>query len=1428
MNMYQLDEPHLDDRETTARVSDTKQPIQTQLLVNYCFGHPQSSVLLYPYGSQIHGVNHADHTNLFQNANAKLQWADADPQTNSNFVTKNNFNHPEYLEGDVEHLSSTNSAVLALELVALRDLWPNEEILIDYGVDYQRAWEEHVEKWQRKRFTRKYTDYVSAVMMNNAVNTHTAQVRTRLEEIEYPYPDTVRTGCYHNTAKRRTLPIDATPEFFSNFQDEEIMHVWQDDTEEKFGTDQYLFPCLILDRNPSKLDRHRSGDDGEVYAALLAYEGTVNKPQEHNTYVVAEMPRSAIVFYDIPNNSNSSPDHWRRDVDSDGEVYAALMAYEGNRSQEHNTYVVAEMPRSAIVFYDMPSNENSSPDHWRRDAFRHSIGLPDGTFPDKWLNLPQETEEQWAERYFEEEEEEKEEEEFLLNDTSESITKHDEYNQDENHEENANDLNEKEEEDDMDDYDTYTVTDWLEEDDDDEHVLLQENDDADSHDASNWLEEDEFQDGDGDDEDENNNVLQESDADDYDYDRFEEGQVPHDENDEENADMLQENDVDNSDTSDQLESVKDDDEPNDDLLPESNDANDDDDTSDYSEEDDLEDDEENENVNADDYDADDRFDGMEEYDENEQEEDELVPENNVDDNDGAFDSFTDEIQDAVAGKEIANGLQDDWQAHEDIYIVERDRTEFLTAWTEAETLLDRFEFLSQAKPKLYADNTQLVTDPVAPETADTLLTRWQRFTNEVKVTPDVQETLSDLRHRLANDLTLQTTLEDSVRVLWERLNDATIFEGYNEEIFYGVFQRLTEICIRLFQRILDDAHEKYNGLLEAVTEAAAEVEEQNTRDMVRHEHENENANVPPTETIQDDEETLFALWHQISNDVRFQTDVEDVVLDVWHRFTNGSDATYTDAFQGYEVEIFWGLFQQVTDTFLELMKRLTKHTQTTDSVTAETKADSMPPAQEQTLPFLGDPPRDKDAPNDEMSNLWQQWLTTDVNMNVGLETDVKETVTDLWQRLTTGTTHTAFQGYEQEIFLGLFQQLTNHDAAAVADAVAVPSDSFTEVEDRLRDGEVHPVEDAEHSTTEEPKEVIADRIDCETGDSDTDTLDYLEAVEQEIFLGLFQQLTTHDAAAVADAVAVPSDSFTEVEDRLRDGEVHPVEDAEHSTTEEPKEVIADREDIGTHRQEKEISEKDDTSNVLQHETNEAFPEDEDETLLDLWQRLTKKVTIEEDEDETMIDLWQRLTNDTAFQGYDEETLMDLFIRLTNDDTDTLDYVEAVEVEEVANEEENYTDGLLREEDHTENDDDDDDASHIPQAEESNECDTYDSVGKERDGDEEVENIFDLLNKEKDEEEDFVSELSNRRGEGKKKRKVKRNVYSVVEEEDDSEGKEKEEEYIFDLLNMNIEQQEDEAELVEERDEMEDEEENFRDNSKKKKRKKAKRKLKRKL
>lgn len=111
-------------------------PMGKQVMLNYVLGHPDSSLILSPYGPFYY--NHASAPN------ARLRWA------------RDELGHrAELLDLSVEELASVRGrkSGLALEVIALRDIAKNEEVTLDYGREWAMAWAEHVEKWNRMEGT---------------------------------------------------------------------------------------------------------------------------------------------------------------------------------------------------------------------------------------------------------------------------------------------------------------------------------------------------------------------------------------------------------------------------------------------------------------------------------------------------------------------------------------------------------------------------------------------------------------------------------------------------------------------------------------------------------------------------------------------------------------------------------------------------------------------------------------------------------------------------------------------------------------------------------------------------------------------------------------------------------------------------------------------------------------------------------------------------------------------------------------------------------------------------------------------------------------------------------------------------------------------------------------------------------------------------
>jgi len=156
-----------------------------QLMLNYCFGNPKSTLLLCPYGPVAHLVNH----NQTQ-ANVKLRWVDS---------AKGN-HEPGLLQKPIEHFARDKTAKLAMELVATRDIQPEEEIFLDYGDEWEAAWQRHVQQW--KPF-QTFAEYTSSHQFNNS----TEKLRTVFYQMYRPYPNNVELQCDLRFFRRIDFPL---------------------------------------------------------------------------------------------------------------------------------------------------------------------------------------------------------------------------------------------------------------------------------------------------------------------------------------------------------------------------------------------------------------------------------------------------------------------------------------------------------------------------------------------------------------------------------------------------------------------------------------------------------------------------------------------------------------------------------------------------------------------------------------------------------------------------------------------------------------------------------------------------------------------------------------------------------------------------------------------------------------------------------------------------------------------------------------------------------------------------------------------------------------------------------------------------------------------------------------------------------------------
>jgi hypothetical protein len=286
------------------------------LLLNYCFGHKQSSQLFCPIGPTVGLINHSP------TPNAALRW--------STHVT--NLHRKEWINLTAEELGEKMELGLVLEYFPLRDIKSGEEITINYGTEWQEAWEEHVSAWES---TVADSIYISAADLNDL---NPEVVRTFREQQDNPYPQTVHTSCYYEHRSYEAGVVDTTGQFATDGK--VVVKSWKP-LDSGMPVYMYLRPCRVLIRYPEKHNPFADPKDPEEIAF------------QTNGYAYTVQMLNSEQMHDDQKVDNSE------------------------------TLIIEDLPREAIAFGDFMYTS----DMHLRNAFRHEMRMDDALFPQKWRDL---------------------------------------------------------------------------------------------------------------------------------------------------------------------------------------------------------------------------------------------------------------------------------------------------------------------------------------------------------------------------------------------------------------------------------------------------------------------------------------------------------------------------------------------------------------------------------------------------------------------------------------------------------------------------------------------------------------------------------------------------------------------------------------------------------------------------------------------------------------------------------------------------------------------------------------------------------------------------------------------------------------------------------------------------------------------------------
>jgi hypothetical protein len=231
------------------------------LFVNYCFQPKNMTLLLFPYGPGVNMINHHS-----ERPNVALRWSTS------------HMNHQHWLNLPYEEVEEMNyPGGLILDIVAIHDIAEGEEIFLDYGQEWEEAWNRHVENWI------PYDgDYVYATEGNSESKIFSAPFRTVEEQRLQPNPSNMATACWTPNWER----------------DESGVMEWHEPT---YEWPEGVASCHILDRKTDS-------KEGYLYRVAVDFDWRLRDLpswlSEKQMNIDINVPHRAIIAVDKPYTSD--------------------------------------------------------------------------------------------------------------------------------------------------------------------------------------------------------------------------------------------------------------------------------------------------------------------------------------------------------------------------------------------------------------------------------------------------------------------------------------------------------------------------------------------------------------------------------------------------------------------------------------------------------------------------------------------------------------------------------------------------------------------------------------------------------------------------------------------------------------------------------------------------------------------------------------------------------------------------------------------------------------------------------------------------------------------------------------------------------------------------------------------------------------------
>jgi hypothetical protein len=359
-----------------------------QLLLNYCFGHVNSSLLFYPYSPNVNFINHGDSST--GSSNAYIRWSD------------HPYHKSDWLNSTMDEMKSRKYTGLMFDIVATRDIAQGEEILIDYGKDWTESWDRHVQECDNMTSSSNHRgigeDDDGDGDDNNNFRFAIGTVVSKMFVIG-------DTGAHQAFSGVVTSYDPETMLYTVKYEDDDYEVLNEMEIADIVDEQRRSSPMV----NKLGLPTISDYNIVENFPTVLTVDEQLDEPYPSHIMNVCKF----LPPYDVPTHQSESGCGENVDVTEDGycrsrwkgddtghhiyrctitsrvhigglDWYTALIEVrpDTNPPTPPITHLVEFIPRHAILFADKPYTK----DQYATGVFRHEINLPDGLIPLHWMD----------------------------------------------------------------------------------------------------------------------------------------------------------------------------------------------------------------------------------------------------------------------------------------------------------------------------------------------------------------------------------------------------------------------------------------------------------------------------------------------------------------------------------------------------------------------------------------------------------------------------------------------------------------------------------------------------------------------------------------------------------------------------------------------------------------------------------------------------------------------------------------------------------------------------------------------------------------------------------------------------------------------------------------------------------------------------------